>query len=485
MPFSAYYCNMEHGQKHNRYKPIGADDITFFRSFMGARASTDPEALARCSVDETEDYVFFPEIVLQPQDAHEVSRILAYCHGNKIAVTTRGGGTGLSGGALPVEGGVCLETSRMNKICAIDKDNFQVTVEPGMITERLQDALAEQGLFYPVDPASKGSCFIGGNVAEGSGGPRAVKYGTVKDYVLNLEIVLADGSILWTGANTLKNATGFNLTQLMVGSEGTLAVVTKIVLRLLPLPLYTRLLLVPFFSLASACEAVNEIFLAGHRPSALELMERDALDLAIAYLGGDAPLALGTGIEAHLLIEVDGMEEEPVEKEMWGISKVLERFQTGDIGVAQSADEKDRLWKLRRSIGSAVKTSSIYKEEDTVVPRSFLPQLVKKVKEIGTIYGFRSVCYGHAGDGNLHVNILKGDMDDTAWKENMKKAIRELFSYVHDIGGTISGEHGIGYVQKEYLDIVFPKRTLLLMRQIKEAFDPFYILNPYKILDVE
>jgi len=462
------------------FQTITQADISHFRELLpAANVLDDTENIERCASDETEDLVYPPELVLQPETTAQVSGILRYCYERNIAVTPRGAGTGLSGGALPVHGGLCLDMKRMNRIVEIDTRNFQVTTQPGVITEALQNAVKEKGLFYPVDPASRGSCFIGGNVAENSGGPRAVKYGTVKDYVLNLEVVLPNGEVLWTGANTLKNATGYNLTQLIVGSEGTLAVVTQIVLKLVPYPSENLLMLVPFHIAEDAAAAVNRIMLAGHTPSALEFMERDALLCAREYLG--STMELPEDVQAHLLIEVDGNDKEVLFREMENIAGLMEAFPTGEILFAEDSEQKNELWRLRRVVGEAVKHGSIYKEEDTVVPRAYLPELLRVVKQTGNKYGFRSVCYGHAGDGNLHVNIVKGDLTDAFWKDELPGAIREIFTYVHSVKGTISGEHGIGYVQRPYMDIVFSDVQMNLMRQIKQLFDPKGLLNPGKI----
>jgi glycolate oxidase len=440
----------------------------------------DEKSLADYGHDETENLVFLPEIVMLPKTTLEVSQILKIANENKIPITPRGGGSGLSGGSLPVHGGVLLSMEKFDKILHIDEENLQVTTEPGVITEVLQNTLKEKGLFYPVDPSSKGWCHIGGNVAHNSGGPRAVKYGVVKDYVLNLEIVLPSGDIIWTGANTLKNSTGYNLTQLMVGSEGTLAIVTKIVLKLLPHPTHSLVMLAPFFSSEEACKAVSAIFRFGVIPSALEFMERDAIDWAISYLG-DVNISIEENIQAHLLIEVDGNNPEFLMQEAEKIYEVLSQFNTGEILLADSEAQKTDLWRLRRNVAHAVKTNSIYKEEDTVVPRASLPALLKGVKSIGEKYGFKSICYGHAGDGNLHVNIVKGDMSEESWNTELPHGIVEIFQLVKSLNGTISGEHGIGLVQKRYLDIVFSETEMEIRRKIKGVFDPNGILNPGKI----
>lgn len=442
---------------------------------------TDESARQQHGHDETEDLLFLPEAVALPADTAEVSALLRLCHAERIPVTIRGGGSGLAGGALPVAGGLVISMKRFDRIIQIDERNFQVTVEPGVITEVLQNTVKEKGLFYPPDPSSRGLSFIGGNISTNAGGPKAVKYGVVKDHVLNLEVVLPNGEVIWTGANTLKNSTGYNLTQLIVGSEGTLGVVTKIVLKLQPHPTQTLLMLAPFRSAESACAAVAAIFQAGVTPSGLEFMERNAIDWAVRYVG-ETPVPIADTDAAHLLIEVDGFHMDSLMTDCATITGVLEQFDCGEIFFADNDAQKTALWKLRRNVAHAVKKNSVYKEEDTVVPRAELPALLKKVKEVGERYGFESVCYGHAGDGNLHVNILRGSLDERAWKEEVPRGIREIFRFVKSVGGTISGEHGVGLVQRPYLDLVFSKTELRLMRQIKKVFDPHGILNPGKVL---
>jgi glycolate oxidase len=440
----------------------------------------DTESIENYSHDETEDLRFPPHVVVKPTSVNEVSAIMRFCSEHEVPVTPAGARTGLSGGALPVRGGVLLSMEKFNRILLIDEDNLQVTTEPGVITQVLQNAVREKGLFYPPDPASKGSCFIGGNVSENSGGPKAVKYGVTADYVLNLEVVLPNGEVIWTGANVLKNATGYNLTQLIVGSEGTLGIITKIVLKLIPHPTADLLMLVPFYDAAKACEAVAQIFKAGITPSGLEFMERDALTWTLKYFP-EISIEVKESHAAHLLIEVDGFDQEKLFDECEKITAVLEQFETDEILFAESNAQKDQLWTIRRKVGEAVKAYSIYKEEDTVVPRFQLPNLLTGVKQIGKKYGIHSVCYGHAGDGNLHVNIIKGDLSDQQWQDDLPKAITEIFELTVSLGGTLSGEHGIGYVQKQFMPIAFQEIHLNLMRDIKKVFDPKGILNPDKI----
>ena len=462
------------------YKKIDIDDLVILKEIVGNDfVLTDEEKLLEYSHDETEDLSFPPEVVVKPKTTIEVSEILVFCNKNKIAITPCGARTGLSGGSLPFYGGVALSMEKFNSIIEIDERNLQATVESGVINQIFRDAVAEKGLFYPPDPASKGSCQLGGNLAENSGGPKALKYGVTKDYVLNLEVVLPTGEIIWSGANVLKNSTGYNLTQLMIGSEGTLGIITKIVFKLLPLPTKDISMLVPFGSAEKACEAVSAVFRAGITPSALEFIERDAIDWTLKY--SDVEMQIADNVKAHLLVEVDGNDMELLYKDCERIAKVMEGFECGKILLADSESQKEQLWKLRRTVGEAVKANSVYKEEDTVVPRAELPKLLNGVKEIGNKYGFRSVCYGHAGDGNLHVNIIKGKMSDEDWDNKLTFGIREIFKLTKSLKGTISGEHGIGFVQKDYLDIVLSDKNIELQKGIKKLFDPNAILNPGKI----
>jgi glycolate oxidase len=464
------------------YSDINNEDILYFKKILGEDfVFLDQQSISDYSHDETEDLKFPPNIVIKPSDVDQVSSILDYCNKNNIAVTPCGARTGLSGGSLPIMGGVALSLELFNKIIEIDQRNLQATVEPGVINQVFRDAVEEKDLFYPPDPASKGSSFLGGNIAVNSGGPKALKYGVTKDYVLNLEVVLPTGQIIWTGANVLKNATGYDLTSLMIGSEGTLGIITKIVFKLIPLPKKDISILVPFNSAVKACEAVSAVFSAGITPSALEFIERDAINWTLKYT--DIQMDIHPNVQAHLLIEVDGNNLDMLFAECEKISDIMYKYECGEILLADSKEQKDRLWKMRRAVGEAVKSNSIYKEEDTVVPRAELPILLSGVKAIGKNYGFKSVCYGHAGDGNLHINIIKGNMSDHHWDNELYKGIREIFELTKKLGGTISGEHGIGFVQKQYLDIVFSEKEIELQKGIKNLFDPKNILNPGKIFN--
>ena len=465
------------------YNKVTSITFLLFEQIVGKEnMSSDKEQLEKYGQDETEDLIFFAEVILKPSSVKEISQIAKICNEHIIPLTVRGAGTGLSGGALPIKGGVLLSMEKFNKIIKIDERNLQATVEPGVINYEFQEAVKQVGLFYPPDPASWGSCSLGGNIAHSSGGPKAVKYGTTRDYVLNLEIVLPNGEIIWTGANTLKYSTGYNLTHLMVGSEGTLCIVTKIVFKLITLPKHDLLMLVPFNSAELACKAVAEVFKAGINPSAMEFMEKDAIDWSIKY-SGELSFKVKPEWQALLIVEVDGNNLDILMSDCEIISAVMQQNQCDEILFADSAEQKNAIWKIRRKVGEAVKSNSVYKEEDTVVPRAELPILLKGVKAIGKKYGFNSVCYGHAGDGNLHVNIIKGALSDQAWNIDLPNAISEIFELCKSLGGTISGEHGIGLVQKNYLPIVFSPYHLQLMKDIKKVFDPNYILNPGKIFN--
>lgn len=435
--------------------------------------------------DKTEDYFFAPDVVLKPGTPQEISQILKLCTQHEIPVTPRGAGTGLSGGALPVRHGVVLSMERFNKILNIDELNLQATVEPGVITEVFQNAVKEKGLFYPPDPASRGSCFLGGNLANNSGGPKAVKYGVTRDYVINLEVVLPTGEIIWTAANVLKNSTGYNLTQLMCGSEGTLGVITKIVFKLRGFPQKNVLMMIPFVSNEEACEAIAAIFVAGLQPSGMEFFEKEAAAKTFEYcekvLNSPVTTKLVDGMNAYLLCELDGNDEEVLMRDAERVMNVVEKFQSGEVLFAESAAQKEELWKIRKNISPAVNWYTLTKSDDVVVPRGNLPKLIKGIKEIGKRYGFNTVCFGHLGDGNLHVNILKEDISDKDWETKIPEGIGEIFKLTVSLGGTLSGEHGIGIAKRPYMTIAMSEVNLNLMRGIKKVFDPKGILNPGKI----
>ncbi|MBK6506935.1 MAG: FAD-binding protein [Ignavibacteria bacterium] len=417
-----------------------SDSITLRLSDIVGKENvyTDNDSKFVYSKDYTENLSFEPDIIVKPATAHEISSIVKLANELLIPVIPRGGGTGLSGGALPVYGGICISMERFKKIIEIDEENLQAIVEPGVITQVFQDECEKVGLYYPPDPASRGSSFLGGNLAECSGGPRAVKYGVTKDYVLGIEFVSPTGEIVNAGGRVLKNVSGYNLTQLIV----------------------------------------SRIFQSGITPSALELMENSAMRAAEHQLGKKFP---NGDADAQLLIEVDGNYEETLDKDIETIAEIVMENGAYDVILAEDNQKMNELWSLRRCIGEAVKSISEYKEEDTVVPRARIPELIRGVKEISSNFGITTICYGHAGDGNVHVNILKDKLDVASWEKNLDTAIREIFELTVLLGGTISGEHGIGYSQKSYLPIALGKNELELMKKIKNSMDPNNIMNPGKI----
>ena len=462
---------------------ITTEILAQIKSIVGAEyVFTDEESFEKYGRDETEKLHYSPAVVVKPRKTEEIAALMQLANKHLIPVTPRGAGTGLTGGALPHLGGLVIAMERFNQILEIDERNLQVTTEPGVITEVLQNAVKEKGLFYPPDPASKGSCFIGGNISENSGGPKAVKYGVVKDYVLNLEIVLPTGEIIWTGSNVLKNATGYNLTQLIVGSEGTLGIVTKIVLRLIPHPKFDLLMLAPFDSLEKASEAVSAIFRAGITPSAMELMEIESIKLA-SKLCESTAITITDNLAAHLIIEVDGNDKDVLMKDMEAIADVLTNFEVGELYFADDAQQKTELWKIRRKANEASVAAGYTIEEDTVVPRAELPKLIKGVKALAAENGFKVVSYGHAGDGNLHIRINHPLYKKSYENEVIQGILFKIFELVKSLGGTISGEHGIGLIQKSFMPVMFDPITMELMKGIKKVFDPNHILNAGKIFD--
>ena len=467
--------------KFNKITPLFIKKLT---ALAGSHAVfTDADMLDKHARDFTKDLYFLPEIVVKPSDTEGVSKIMALCHKHRIPVTVQGARSGLTGSGLAVHGGVALSMERFDKILEIDDKNYQVTVEPAVITEHLQNVLQDKGLYYPPDPAGRGYSHIGGNIATNAGGPRCVKYGVTRDYVLNLEIVLSNGEVLWTGANTLKNSTGYNLTQLITGSEGTLAVVTKIVLKLLPYPPFNLLMLALFHKAEEACAVVADIFKSGVIPSALEFMDKVTIDYAVRYVGSSL-IPISSDYEALLLIEVDGNNMDILQQDCEKIAEVLSQFSVGDILFADSEAQKNELWKLRRNAANAITTlSHAMVTEDTVVPRTKLPELLRGVKKIGEKLDLKTSNMGHIGDGNIHFSIISDEPLTEEWRVRSLEGKREIYKLVQSLGGMLSAEHGIGYLQKPFMSLFFKENHLNILRGIKKAFDPRGILNPSKVFD--
>ena len=445
-----------------------------FRELGPRYVSTDPEKLDGASFDAT-DIRFQPQILVEPVRTEQVSTLMGLAARYRVPVVPRGAGSGLSGGSLPIHGGVILSLLRMNKILEIDRRNLVAQVEPGVINAEFQRAVEDVGLFYPPDPASYETCSLGGNVAENAGGPRCLKYGTTKDYVLGLEVVLPDGEILKTGTLTRKGVVGYDLTQLFVGSEGTLGVVTRIILKLIPKPPVAMALLAMFSSIEGATGTAQAIMNSGVLPAALEFIDPMALEIIRPKL--QVPLPGDT--RALLLVELDG-NAKSVEQDLEDLSDLfIER--TLDLFVAESSHRRKALWDIRRGITDATKeTLTIIHHEDIAVPLASIDALVQGCAEIGKEYGLTALTFGHAGDGNIHVYLTAEDLDEEA-AARAEKARFDLYRLALDLGGTLSGEHGVGYTRRDFVNYELSPRSIALQKGIKQVFDPLGIMNPGKI----
>ncbi|MBR5733916.1 MAG: FAD-binding protein [Desulfovibrionaceae bacterium] len=416
-----------------------------------------------------------PFAVCLPASTAEVSAVLKYCFSFGIPVTPRGAGSGMTGGSVPLYGGVVLSMQRMNAIESIDEENFVATVQPGVITTALHKAVEAKGLFYPPDPASMAFSTIGGNIAENSGGMRAVKYGVTASHVMGLEVVLPDGSVVHTGSKCIKDVVGINLTPVFVGSEGLLGVVTRAWLRLIPLPPCKKTARIAFKSMIDAGQAVTDVMHAGVVPLTLEFMDKVAIGSVENQLHLGLPLEAG----GMLIIEVDG-DQEQTERDMARVLEVCRRFPLLEAHIAANAEEQADLWRARRGVAPSLLTLKPRKfNEDIVVPRARIPQMLEKIADIGRRHGLIIANYGHAGDGNIHVNILSGN--DEAELEQAHQAIGEVFAAATELEGRISGEHGIGLTKKDYIELNVDETTLAFMRKLKAMLDPKGLLNPGKV----
>ena len=462
------------------YRPVGPPLIAALREIVGAEnLLLSAEEIEPYTHDEVIGLRAEPELVVRVTSAGQVSQILKLAQQERVPVTPRGAGMGLSGGAVPVHGGIVLSLEKMTRILEIDKANLMVTVEPGVITGDLHRAVEAEGLFYPPDPASLDSCTIGGNIAEDAGGPRAVKYGVTQDYVAGLEAVLPSGEIITCGGKLVKDVTGYNLVKLLVGSEGTLAVVTKIILRLLPLPKVQVDLFVPYDSLQAAADTVADIIAHRILPATIEFMERDSLQAVERLLEKELPF---NDAAAYLLIQLDGNSRETVELDYEVVGDLCLEHGARDVLVAWDQRTRDRLWEARRLIIDALTHESPQNHmEDVVVPRAEIPQLLEGIKEMARRRKVRMVCFGHAGDGNVHVNVLKDEIPEVEWQALMPAVSEEVYRLCLSLGGTLTGEHGVGATRRRFLPMALEDAQIELMRGIKAAFDPNQILNPGKI----
>jgi glycolate oxidase len=462
------------------YRQVDDATIKALRGLVGdENVLVGGQEMEAYSHDETVGLQATPEVAVKVTSAEQVSHILKLAQCRRIPVTPRGAGYGLSGGAVATMGGIVLSTEKMNRVLEIDRENLMVTVEPGLITGDLHRAVEAEGLFYPPDPASLDSCSIGGNVAEGAGGPRAVKYGTTKDYVCGLEAVLPSGKIITNGGKVVKNVTGYNLIQLLIGSEGTLAIVTKIILRLLPLPKTQIDLLVPFDSFQAAADTVSDIIAHRILPTTMEFMERDSMQAVERLLEKEVPFS---DAAAQLLVQLDGNIPEAVQADMEVVGDLCLEHGARDVLVAQDRPTRERLWEARRMIIDALNHESpVNHMEDVVVPRARIPQLLGGMREIAELKRVRIISFGHAGDGNVHVNILKDNVPDQRWELLVPDVTEEIYRLTLSLGGTLTGEHGIGATRRKYLSLALDEDQVNIMRGIKNVFDPNHILNPGKI----
>jgi glycolate oxidase len=451
--------------------------VSGLRNIVGSEhLRSDDVALATYGVDAL-GQGHPPDVVVIPADTQQVAAIARMCNEQRVPLVVRGAGTGFTGGAVPTEGGVLLSMERFNRILEIDELNLLAVVEPNVINADLQRAVEKLGLFYPPDPASLNQSSLGGNVAECAGGPRAFKYGVTKRYVLALEAVLPTGEMINTGSKAVKNVVGYDLTQLLVGSEGTLAIVTRITVRLVPKPSATQTMLATFEGIRGAVDAVTELIRRRVVPAAVELIDSDSLAAIEANLGG-AMVVPAT--QAALIVEVDGTER-GVEEDLDRVVDACRAVGATEISRAQSDEERDTIWSLRRQTSVALKKTGLIKiNHDVVVPRGRVPELFDVIAEMKKTYKLRIASFGHAGDGNIHVNLLitPGDADEAA---RAKQAELFLFTRVVELEGSISGEHGIGFAKAPYLPIELSEVEIALMKRIKAAFDPNGILNPGKI----
>jgi len=470
--------SLEHGSQ--AYRKVDAGLVEALCQIVGeGNVLAGSEAMEPYTHDEVVGLRAAPEVVVRVTSVEQVAEVLRLAQRERVPVTPRGAGYGLSGGAVPVQGGIVLSMEKMNHILEIDKENLMVTVEPGVITGDIHRAVEAEGLFYPPDPASLDSCFIGGNIAEGAGGPRAVKYGVTRHYVCGLEMVLPSGEIITCGGKLVKNVTGYDLIQLLIGSEGTLAVVTKIILRLLPLPKVQVDLLVPFDDFQAAADTVSDIIAHRVLPTTIEFMERDSVVAVERLLERELP---HRDAAAHLLIQLDGNSREAVEADYEMVGELCLEHAARDVLVAKDQRTRDRLWEARRLIIDALNHESpVNHMEDVVVPRAEIPPLLRGIKEIAGRHAVRIVCFGHAGDGNVHVNVLKDGIADDQWEALVPAVTEEMYRLTLSLGGMITGEHGIGATRRRYLPLALDDIQIDIMRQIKAVFDPNHILNPGKI----
>ena len=441
---------------------------------------TDPEQMEKYSRDETPELSAFPDAVVLCQNAEQVAKVVEICYEHDVPITPRGAGTGVAGGAVPVAGGIVLSVERMNKILEIDRKNLVAVAQPGVITGELQRAVESEGLYYPPDPASVDSCSIGGNVATSAGGMRAFKYGTTKKFVQGVEAVLPGGAKIRFGGRMIKDVAGYDLLGILVGSEGTLGIFTEITVKLLPKPAYSVDLLAGFETPARCADAALSIVPeTGIMPAALEFVEGEIIEMISETLERPLPMP---DAGAHLIVSVDGFDEAEVERQYFAVGEHLLQKGAMDVLVARTRFHSELLWKSRRSIREAIRhRSPDIVAEDLAVPPSRVVELLEGVKKIGEKYGAQIVGFGHIGDGNLHIDLMRNQMEQPQWERAKRQIIPELFKLAISLGGTITGEHGIGCIKREYLPLMRTPPIIEAMKNIKKSWDPKNLMNPHKV----
>lgn len=462
------------------YKRLDTEDIKYIQSVIKEkeRILYGTEINEEYSHDELSDTASYPDVVVKAVSTEEVSGIMKYAYEKNIPVTPRGAGTGLVGASVAMEHGILLDTSLMNRFLELDEDNLTITVEPGVLLMELAAYVEERGLFYPPDPGEK-SATIGGNISTNAGGMRAVKYGVTRDYVRGLEVVLPDGKVVEFGGKVVKNSTGYAMKDLMIGSEGTLGIITKATLKILPLPKKAISLLVPFPTLEKAIGTVPLIIKSRAIPTAIEFMQREVIIDAEKYLGKKFP---DNSADAYLLLKFDGNSTEEIERDYESVARICLEQGAVDILISDTSEREESIWKARGAFLEAIKGSTTYMDEvDVVVPRSSVNEMVEYIHGLHKEVNIRIKSFGHAGDGNLHAYILKDDLNEKEWEEKMKAAMDKIYGKARELNGQVSGEHGIGYAKKSYLMESIDPATVEIMRGIKRAFDPKNILNPHKV----
>ncbi len=464
----------------NTFKRVDREDIGFFLNLMPGRVITQDEFMADYTHDEMTEYGHFaPEAVLKAETAEEICSVQKYCNDKRIPVTPRGAGTGLCGGCVAIHGGVVLSTERMKKVLEVDARNMTATLEPGVLLMEFPKALEGTGLFYPPDPGEK-TATMGGNTMTNAGGMRAVRYGVTRDYILGMDVALADGTLLHLGGKTVKTSSGYSLLHLMIGSEGTLGVLTRLTVKLVPEPKVNLSLLIPFDELDACIQAVPKLLSCGCDPTAVEFMQRDVISCAETYLGKQFP---DTASDAYLLVRLDGPSMQALEPAVDTVTELALSLGAKDVLLADTDERKESIWNARGAFLEAIKGSTPTMDEcDVAVPRNAIADFVRQMTDISKDAGLRILSFGHAGDGNLHIYVCRDGLDEAEWKKKLDDTMERLYAAARALGGQVSGEHGIGHAKKRFLTESAGEEQLQLMRGIKAAFDPSGILNPGKVV---